>query len=77
MGSNDTAFQFLIGRLETRSRTLKRNSAPVFQFLIGRLETIAEVVADLWEKGFQFLIGRLETDRLPAGKLLKIRFNSS
>ena len=55
------AFQFLIGRLETR--TLERQGLPgsAFQFLIGRLETTSDDVVQGRNYAFQFLIGRLET----------------
>ena len=56
-----SAFQFLIGRLETCSAYGYLRFAAAFQFLIGRLETERRLHSDAGEAAFQFLIGRLET----------------
>ena len=55
-------FQFLLGRLKTRSRSLPPSPKPRFQFLLGRLKTGVPTVAPVANVSeFQFLLGRLKT----------------
>jgi len=54
-------FQFLLGRLETVKRDIKRLALAKFQFLLGRLETLGEDPVMGVPCPFQFLLGRLET----------------
>ena len=43
-------FQFLIGRLETKTIGVKRMERKVFQFLIGRLETVNTTISFSYHK---------------------------
>ena len=54
-------FQFLIGRLKTRTCGRMSFWQDGFQFLIGRLKTEFRNNEEMHSDLFQFLIGRLKT----------------